>query len=373
MTGIEQEIIFGEIAEQSAIARARAAASPPIWPTTPGNLLVTGSGDSLCAAELVARIYPETGATALGALDASAAALELVADDALIAISVSGRTPRVVEAAIRARRRGATVVAVTDDPDSPLAENSDDTWHIGAAPTQALQETDYAGAEAAQYVGYHHDVAQTKSFFATLLTIARAAEEASTRTNWAGLGDRIDGLCKKSFWLPVAERAEHWANARQTFFLASGAALPLARFASYKMFEFDRAAHFTEIEEYCHTHYFVTRLGDAVVFTLQTDDDALRAGEIAPVLAELFEARIVIVRPDDIDAPAGVAGDEIVVPGGGSTLERTLGLLLAFEWITYLCGRIGAPDIDTFHAGHDTERLIGASMRTIRRSAIRER
>ena len=337
-------------------------------------MIVTGSGDSLCAAELVARLYPETGATALGALDASAAALDLGAEDALIAISVSGRTPRVVETASRARRRGATIIAVTDDPGSALAEHGDDVWHIGAAPAQALQQADYDDAEAAQYVGYHHDVAQTKSFFAVLLTIARAAEAtgSSADTDWPGLANRIDVLCQKPFWGPLHERALQWAKAGQTFFLASGAALPIARFGAYKMFEFDRSAHFTEIEEYCHTHYFITRRGDSVVLVLQTEDDAQRAAEIAPVLAELFEACIVVIRPDDVTLPNPITCDDVIVPGSGSALERALGLLLAVEWVTYLCGRVGAPDIDTFHAGHDTARLISASMRTIRRSVIRD-
>jgi len=372
VTGIEQEIIFGEIAEQPAIARARAAAARGEWPRPSGRLVITGSGDSLCAAELVARLFPGT-ASALPALDASSAATGMGRDDALIAISVSGRTPRVVEAAVRARRRGAVVVAVTDDLDSPLAGHADVTWRIGAAPQQALQATDYGDSEAAQYVGYHHDVAQTKSFFATLLTLAHAAGPALDDTDWDDLPTRVADLCDAAFWKPIVEVAEGCAGAGQTFFLASGAGLPLARFAAYKMFEFDRLAHFSEIEEYCHTHYFVTRPGDAVVFILQSDDDVARAREIAPVLIELFEARVVSIRLADVAAPADTIGSEVVVEGGRSPLERAVGPLLAVEWFTYLCGRVGAPDINTFHAGHDTERLIGASMRTIRRSEIRDR
>jgi hypothetical protein len=46
-------------------------------------------------------------------------------------------------------------------------------------------------------------------------------------------------------------------------------------------------------------------------------------------------------------------------------------LILATEWLTYLWGRIGAPNINTFHAGYDTERLVAASGRTIRASRIR--
>jgi hypothetical protein len=46
-------------------------------------------------------------------------------------------------------------------------------------------------------------------------------------------------------------------------------------------------------------------------------------------------------------------------------------LIVGIQWLTYLWWRVGAPYIDTFHAGYDTERLVAASLRTIRRSAVR--
>jgi hypothetical protein len=151
--------------------------------------------------------------------------------------------------------------------------------------------------------------------------------------------------------------------------LATGAGAPLARFASYKLFEYDRVAHAADLEEYCHTHYFVTRTGDALLFVLHETEAALRAAEIAPVLVELFDLRCAVVRSDDV--PAIGVGEELVVPAGGSPLERAVALVLALEWLTYLQGRVGLPNVDTFHGGRDTERLVAGSLRTIRRSTIR--
>ena len=111
-----------------------------------------------------------------------------------------------VEAALRAGRGGADVIAVTDDPDGPLAEHAQDVWHIGAAPPAALQQTDYESAEAQQYVGYHHDVAQTKSFLAVVLTIARAADPESD--DWDGLAEHIAALTAEEFTRPIRELAE---------------------------------------------------------------------------------------------------------------------------------------------------------------------
>jgi hypothetical protein len=41
------------------------------------------------------------------------------------------------------------------------------------------------------------------------------------------------------------------------------------------------------------------------------------------------------------------------------------------QWLTYAIGRVHAPNINTFHAGYDTERLVAGTLRTIRNSAIR--
>ena len=374
---LERELIFREILEQPDIARRRAQAPPPPWPEAGGRTLICGCGDSLCAAELCAGLFPDLGLEALPATAAGLEAEELGPDDALIAISASGRTPRVIEAAGRARGQGATAVAVTDDPESPLARSADRTWTIDASPPEALRETDYRSSEARGYVGFPHDVAQTKTFLAAVLAIARAASAAGGARGafdaevWSRLGGLIEDLCRPELLEPIQESSAERARAGQAFFLAGPPALPLARFGAYKMFEFNRPAHFAEVEEYCHTHYFVTRPGDAVVFLPGGAAGARRAAEIAPVLHELFEARIAFVRTADLEAPPPVPGSlDLVLPAVESELERAIAQVVAVEWLAYLWGRIGAPDVDTFHAGYDTEKLVGASMRTIRSSRV---
>ena len=58
-----------------------------------------------------------------------------------IALSQSGRTPDVVEYARRARRRGAFIVALTNDPESELAEAADAVLPLGAGQEQAVAAT----------------------------------------------------------------------------------------------------------------------------------------------------------------------------------------------------------------------------------------
>jgi glucosamine--fructose-6-phosphate aminotransferase (isomerizing) len=58
-----------------------------------------------------------------------------------LALSQSGRTPDVVEYARRAKRRGAYVVAFTNDPSSELAGEADAVLALGAGPEKAVAAT----------------------------------------------------------------------------------------------------------------------------------------------------------------------------------------------------------------------------------------
>jgi DNA-binding MurR/RpiR family transcriptional regulator len=374
MTGLSNEYIFQEMLEQERIAVLHQSLSLPHWPANAGKVIITGSGDSYCAALFGSWILEKRGqVSALPALEASQTAQHLVPEDILVVISVSGRTIRVLEAAKRALAAGAQVVAVTDNLESPLAELAAVVWPIHASPAVSLNQTSYQDQKARQYVGYHHDVAQTKTFWAVLLTLVRAAQ---AKLDWQGLLVHTSWLLSTAFYRPLITKANAWAQSDHTFFLGSGCAKIIARFASYKMHEFNRLAHFTGIEEYCHTHYFITRPGDTIVFLILDQDTAARAGEIVPVLCELFDARIIWLQPESVDKaflPVNFSDHIEVVdlPDSSDPLQQFLDLVLAVQWITYLTGRIGAPNINTFHAGYDTERLVAGTLRTIRQSAIR--
>lgn len=368
------EYIFQEMMEQERIAELHGSLPPPEWPGTTERLIITGSGDSYCAALFGGWLMANRGrVSALPAMDASQEARGLGRGDALIGISASGRTARVLEAAARALHRGAEVIAITDDLNSPLAQIATAVWPIYASPAKELFRTSYRDEEAKQYVGYHHDVAQTKTFWAVLLTLVRAAR---AEVDGALLLDHTRRLLARSFYEPLLAKAEDWATSRQTFFLATGWAEILARFAAYKMYEFNRVAHGSEIEEYCHTHYFITRTGDTVVLLVRDEETAARAREITPVLQDLFAPRLIWIQPDSLGPGLAVEDTSerlqvVRLPAAGNPIHQALDLVLALEWITYAIGRVGAPDINIFHAGYDTERLVAGSMRTVRRSTIR--
>jgi glutamine---fructose-6-phosphate transaminase (isomerizing) len=64
-----------------------------------------------------------------------------LAGSTVIGLSQSGRTPDVVEYVSRARRAGAFTVALTNDPDSALAEAAEAVLPLGAGSEQAVAAT----------------------------------------------------------------------------------------------------------------------------------------------------------------------------------------------------------------------------------------
>ena len=64
-----------------------------------------------------------------------------VADWLVVALSQSGRTPEIVDVAARLRDRGAVVVAVTNDAESPLAQASAVTLSVGTSAELAVPAT----------------------------------------------------------------------------------------------------------------------------------------------------------------------------------------------------------------------------------------
>jgi glutamine---fructose-6-phosphate transaminase (isomerizing) len=119
-------------ASPDALARLLDAWDAPIDPGD-RRIALTGLGSSRFAAEIVAAALREAGRSAWATFPASGGGTAPSDDQALVAISASGRTPEVVEAAIRHRGR-SLVVAVTNDPAGPLAGTADAVVPLLAGP-----------------------------------------------------------------------------------------------------------------------------------------------------------------------------------------------------------------------------------------------
>jgi glucosamine--fructose-6-phosphate aminotransferase (isomerizing) len=96
----------------------------------------------------------------------------------VLALSQSGRTPDVVAYARLVRRRGAYVVALTNDPDSELAREADAVLELRAGDERAVAATKtYTNQLAALGLLAAHAAGKGDSFGAELQSVAAAMPE----------------------------------------------------------------------------------------------------------------------------------------------------------------------------------------------------
>ena len=462
---LKDEYIYQEIQEQLRLIKIHQNAPRISIPKVKGRTIITGAGDSYCASEfgewilkdkynvialpamdalqysaigykLVARnLFPFVVPTLVGLIEPAKAgttnkyipdkrvrATKLTKNDVVIGISVSGLTNRIIEIFKLAKKVGAYSIAITDNANSPASQLADETWLTYASPQEELKHSSYKLKEAKEYIGYHHDVAQTKTFWAVLLTLLRASQ---IKFDWKCLNKNTKKLLSEKFYKPILNKADIWAKAKQTFFLSTHPFSIISRFATYKIYEYNLIAHFTEMEEYCHTQYFITRKNDNVVFLCHNDLTLKRALEIIPTIQKLFSANIILIKPQNLTTQiesdclktlfipikprllhdktvrndaSGVSlrgtlvtkqsrfcdflnnriendcskkGLTIIeIPATKNPIIQFFEMVIAVEWLTYLIGRINAKNINTFHAGFNTEELVKGSYYTIRKTSL---
>ena len=134
-----------------------------------------------------------------------------------LAISQSGRSPDLLAAAVAARDSGAIVVALVNDPDSPLAEIASIVLPQGAGPEKSA--------------------AATKSFITSLSAIAQMvalwSDDAGMRTALAELPSALARAWEED-WSPCREMLR---TADHLYTVGRGLHLAIAQEAAHKLKE----------------------------------------------------------------------------------------------------------------------------------------
>jgi glucosamine--fructose-6-phosphate aminotransferase (isomerizing) len=134
-----------------------------------------------------------------------------------LSISQSGKSPDLVVSARAARDAGALVVAIVNDPASPLAEASEITIPLLAGPERS--------------------VAATKSYIASLLAIAQLV---SSWTEDAGLADGLAAMPRaldRAWSLDWSAALPPLVSASNLYVLGRGLSLGIAQEAALKLKE----------------------------------------------------------------------------------------------------------------------------------------
>jgi glucosamine--fructose-6-phosphate aminotransferase (isomerizing) len=209
-----------------------------------------------------------------------------------IAVSQSGHTPEIVTVLERQRAAGAVPVAITNDPESPLA--------AAAALTIQL----HAGEETA--------VPATKTFTATLLAFALVAA-AVDRTGRFGV-DAADVVHALTATVrdeeATADVAVRIAAADVSLHVGRGVLLPIAREAALKLIETTATAHLAwSTVDVRHGPIALATTGHPVLVQHAAGPVSQDAASLVALLREAGAPAWVVGEP--LDGAAGV----VAVPG----------------------------------------------------------
>jgi glucosamine--fructose-6-phosphate aminotransferase (isomerizing) len=214
---------------------------------------------------------------------------------AVIVVSFSGVTGRTIEAARQARAFGQLVIALTGALESPLAKSANGVL----------------SAEIPTF-GFSPGTSTYTAMLMTLLTFAaelgstddRSSEESS---RYVAELKRLPELAEETLRLgevPSHTVAQRLVGARMTTFLGAGPNEATAKFGAAKLFEgAQQLAMTTNVEEWAHEQYFVTRPGDPVVLVAPSGASTDRAGEILSELDYVGAGSVVVSD----QAPSGPA------------------------------------------------------------------
>ncbi|MHA1973271.1 MAG: SIS domain-containing protein [Candidatus Hodarchaeales archaeon] len=381
---MEQDYIMQEILEQPQILQfiLKDKKSEEISMLLRENgikkVIFTGSGDSYCAAKFGTylgrkwlrwcnvRHYAPFNFVNYVSKDE-------LKDTAVIGISVSGNTPRVVEALRFAKQNGALTIGITDNPQGKLVKDSSEIIRIHASPPETLVNSSYSSPEAKDYVGYHHDVAQTKTYLANIAVISKLISSYSK--NQA----RHDKMLESAFELvtQVINMKETFLeigkslckSSRKIIFVGSGINSATSLFGAYKMFEFTLNGYACDIEEFCHTEYFISDPSTSIIFIAGDEPSWNRIIEIEPVINDVIKVKTVVLTGEDIIR--NEKDNYIALPLPQESHLSPIVFTIAVELMSYSLAKALGFDVNMFRGGRETEKYVGASYRTIRQSKIR--
>jgi glucosamine--fructose-6-phosphate aminotransferase (isomerizing) len=231
-------------------------------------------------------------------------------DVLVIAVSQSGESPDLIGTVSAARECGATTLAVTNGPESALANCSE--LHLDVR----------AGAELA--------VAATKSYTAELLTLFLVVD------GWAG-GDATDARLVPAAAADLVERREEVAALAQRYRFASrlvttgrGYAYPTAREAALKLMETSYvAAHAFSGADLLHGPLAMV---DPQHPVLAVVPPGVAAEAMQPVLIRVLERGAdLLILGTDPDLPAGAHGFRL--PTGLAERMHPVVDIIALQWL----------------------------------------
>ena len=298
MTAMDRAaLLFGDLERTPEVLRVISARRP--WRRDLAGMrkvVLTGLGSSRFAALVVEPVLREAGLTVV-VEHASASRPAFVAEGSLfVAVSSSGSTPETVAAIERAREAGALTLAITNNPDSPLALAADEVLALDAG-------VEDSGVASVSYCA-------TVAVLAQLAAALGAGDPARSLLTAA---DGIDSLLgSRGDWLPAATDCLDGAAAVHV--LADASALGTAEQAALLLRECPRLeADATDAGDWLHVGLYTALPGYRAMLLAGTRYDAFVADTIHGRSGRVLAIGPAVAFPADstVNLPASVDGDHV--------------------------------------------------------------
>jgi glutamine---fructose-6-phosphate transaminase (isomerizing) len=264
------DVLAQRVGAVTEMMRACAASGGRDW-------VVTGCGDSLFAGMCAEVWFPSAAGVPLRAIHALHFSRYLYrgagADSVVFALSYSGNTARVVEAAVAAKSQGATVVAITANSSSRLVEVAD--YFL---PNDAIGEQSNC---------------RTASFQAACMLLRLAAGalgEITAASPWAqpaGIPQTVRAFAAECG--PYVKRiVDSLPDGLSFTSIGGGYCYPISCYGAAKLYEAASIpAHSSELEQFVHCEIFPVGDRSCVVITAPRGASYRRAVEVADGLKQL--------------------------------------------------------------------------------------
>ncbi|MBA2529503.1 MAG: SIS domain-containing protein [Euzebyales bacterium] len=330
---LEQEIPL----QPMVLERAQAAFAGPVAELmrqaskrSVDDWVVTGCGDSffagLCAEVWFAR-RARRRLRPVHAMQLSRETYHALSPTSLVfAVSHSGTTARVIEAARAARAQGAFLVAVTSDGASALAQSAD-LWIDNCVRAER------SNCRTASF--------QAVSLFMRMVADALAAisGESHRPARVGELEPYVDESRQQVGRLADGVlTGDHWV------FTGSGLGLAAAEYGKAKCYEAATvAAHCVELEQFVHCEIFTVRPETRVMMVASTGRASSRARELAGGLGELGAVTLAVTDDDQLAAAVDHA---VLLPAGMHEDDLPFFAALPLQWMALRMALLRGEDPD---------------------------
>jgi glutamine---fructose-6-phosphate transaminase (isomerizing) len=292
--------------------------------------VVTGCGDSLFAGQCGEVWFARRAGMRLRAIHAMELSRYLYptigATTAVLAVSHSGTTARVIEAAAVARKAGAVVVALTANESSELAQIAELT--IGNSVYEERSNTRTASF-------------QVVALFMRMLADRLADDLPTGRYEQLAdsLKDYVSDAEKQVAALPDEMfAAEHWTMA------GAGFGLAMSEYGKAKLYEAATLpAHAAELEQFIHCEIFTITDTSVIALICPHGPATSRARELAAGLSKLGAMTVAVTDDPEL---ARLCRFAIRLPAGMPETDLPFYAAIPLQWLALRLARVRGEDPD---------------------------